>query len=431
MSSTFLPSKNELLAHYSRIKESGALGRSPRYEKLLQYLIEDAVAYIEQGESAQLPKEIDIAIEVFDKEVGFDNSDASIRVYISKLRKKLDNYYQTQGQSEQFFISIPTGSYRLSFTVNTAGNTLPVSKTKTTRAKKSSIKQLISLKVVMVSLLILALLVLNIWQFNSHSGQQASQVNDEELWQELNSNGKQTLIVLGDRFVFWEKDSVTQANRLILDLKVHNADDFHQYLKQYPEKFPISKKLPGRFLEQSSAFALQHIMPLFNNKQQVAFRLSSELTAADMKNFNIVYIGGYHYLNKLTNFFQGSNFEIERDKKLLINKATGQAYSSNGAYLKKYTDHGLFAKYNGPNNNIFYLIVGYSDSAILHMANYLTNAENLQQLQLVQYASNEQQVTNIELVFKVESIERTGILSELVYGGAVNTESIWRKINTP
>ena len=73
-------SSNKITEEVGKIIESGALGRSHIYERLLSYLAQCS-------EKNQKPREVDIAIDVFDKTKEFDsNQDSFVRVYIHNLR---------------------------------------------------------------------------------------------------------------------------------------------------------------------------------------------------------------------------------------------------------------------------------------------------------------------------------------------------------
>jgi hypothetical protein len=86
-----------------RVMRSGALGRSAAYSRLLQYLHQCSIA-------GTTPKELDIAVEVFDRSAGFDPSqDSMVRVYVHKLRQKLDTYYDEYGQTSDQRLVIPPG----------------------------------------------------------------------------------------------------------------------------------------------------------------------------------------------------------------------------------------------------------------------------------------------------------------------------------
>src|SRR5216684_309680 len=94
-------------AELDNVLSSAALGRSPRLAHLLQYL---CTKYFE-GEADQI-KEYNIAIDVLGRPESFDPSeDAIARVEVHRLRKKLREYYETEGADHPLRILIPTGRY--------------------------------------------------------------------------------------------------------------------------------------------------------------------------------------------------------------------------------------------------------------------------------------------------------------------------------
>src|SRR5688572_23291511 len=89
-----------------RIRASGALGKPGALSRLFDFLLERSLA----GEA---PKELEIAFKVFGKDSRFDVSqDSVVRVYVHKLRRRLDEYYGGLG-STPARITIPKGEYRL------------------------------------------------------------------------------------------------------------------------------------------------------------------------------------------------------------------------------------------------------------------------------------------------------------------------------
>ena len=86
---------------------SGVFTRSPRLALLLEYLCTKFF----QGEVDQI-KEYNIAIDVLGRPESFDPSqDAIARVEVHRLRKKLREYYRTEGADHPLRILIPTGRY--------------------------------------------------------------------------------------------------------------------------------------------------------------------------------------------------------------------------------------------------------------------------------------------------------------------------------
>ena len=90
-----------------RILASETFARSDRARKLLRYLVEQEQA----GETDRL-KGFSIAIDVFDRQAGFDPStDAVVRVQAGRLRELLSQYFAGEGACETLRIAIPRGSY--------------------------------------------------------------------------------------------------------------------------------------------------------------------------------------------------------------------------------------------------------------------------------------------------------------------------------
>src|SRR5215469_15129604 len=102
----------QLAARADRIRASGLLGRSGQLSRLFDYLVECSVL----GKS---PKEIDIAVEALGRGAEFDvTQDAVVRVYVHKLRRRLDEFYSGPGSTDTQRIVIARGEYRLSLEPN-------------------------------------------------------------------------------------------------------------------------------------------------------------------------------------------------------------------------------------------------------------------------------------------------------------------------
>src|SRR5580693_10286001 len=99
-----------LQALADRFRATGALGRSQLIQKLFDFLIECSA-------TGRAPKETEVAVEVFGKDIAFDVAqDAMVRVYVHKLRRKLEEYYSAAGHKDPFHLTIPKGAYRIVIT---------------------------------------------------------------------------------------------------------------------------------------------------------------------------------------------------------------------------------------------------------------------------------------------------------------------------
>ena len=89
------------------LRASGFLGRPGLLLNLFNFLYGCSV-------SGRAPKEIEVALEAFGKDASFDvTQDALVRVYVHKLRRKLEEYYAGLGARAPARIVIPKGAYRL------------------------------------------------------------------------------------------------------------------------------------------------------------------------------------------------------------------------------------------------------------------------------------------------------------------------------
>jgi len=94
-------------AELQTVLESSHFVRAPKLAQLLSYLCEMLFA----GKAGQI-KEYSIAVELFRRGDNFDqNSDSIVRVEANRLRKRLANYYSTEGAAHPLHIVIPLGQY--------------------------------------------------------------------------------------------------------------------------------------------------------------------------------------------------------------------------------------------------------------------------------------------------------------------------------
>ena len=99
----------QLRAHADRIRTAQVLGRSELMQRLFDFLVACSL-------EGRAPKEIELAFDVFGKDADFEVArDAMVRVYMHKLRRKLEDYYAGPGRDESGRVTIPLGEYRLVF----------------------------------------------------------------------------------------------------------------------------------------------------------------------------------------------------------------------------------------------------------------------------------------------------------------------------
>jgi hypothetical protein len=98
---------DEQRAELKSVLESAHFQRAPKLAQLLSYLCDQLFS----GKAGQI-KEYCVGVEVFGRGDSFDqNTDSIVRVEANRLRKRLAEYYSTEGASHRLKITIPVGQY--------------------------------------------------------------------------------------------------------------------------------------------------------------------------------------------------------------------------------------------------------------------------------------------------------------------------------
>jgi len=89
------------------ILNSGPFHQSQRRRRFLEYLVNETLA----GRGERL-KAYNVALAVFDRPETFDPvTDPLVRIEAARLREKLREYYEADGQSDPIRITLPQGTY--------------------------------------------------------------------------------------------------------------------------------------------------------------------------------------------------------------------------------------------------------------------------------------------------------------------------------
>ncbi len=95
-----------------RIAESRSLGKSPRLAEFLRYVCDRQL----RSREAEITEQR-IGVKVFGRPEGYNsNEDNIVRNYARTLRKRLADYFRTEGRNEPLLLLIPRGGYVPVFT---------------------------------------------------------------------------------------------------------------------------------------------------------------------------------------------------------------------------------------------------------------------------------------------------------------------------
>ena len=98
-------------AQLARILRSRTFSNAPSLTRFLRHVVEHTI----EGKAEEL-KEYSLGVEVFDRGESFDaRTDTIVRVQARRLRRKLKEYYDTEGQTDPVVIELPKGHYVVTF----------------------------------------------------------------------------------------------------------------------------------------------------------------------------------------------------------------------------------------------------------------------------------------------------------------------------
>lgn len=99
--------RDSVEAALAKIDRSKPFRQSERMRRFLRFVVERALE-----DDAEALKEYTVGMEVFDRPADFDpRIDSIVRVEARRLRRKLNEYYETEGQSDVVRIGLQEGSY--------------------------------------------------------------------------------------------------------------------------------------------------------------------------------------------------------------------------------------------------------------------------------------------------------------------------------
>lgn len=401
------------------IRASGILGRSSLTQRLFDFLIECSL-------KGKIPKEIEVAIDAFGRGNNFDVSqDAVVRVYIHKLRRKLEEFYAGPGKQEASRIVIPRGEYRLAVAPNSAIVAAPEIEPDvpavTTPKWYRWAGALLGL-----SLLVNLLLVLTGPLQVGKVADPLKPVRESALWAPLLDDDLPIYVVTGDYYIFAEVDQFLLVTRLIRDFNINSRDDFERALQEDRSLADKYQDLNLAYLPTASAFALRDVMPvlaLANRRVQVV--MASDVNPNLLKSGHVIYIGYFSGMATLHEVvFAGSRLMSGESYDELYDPTTGTSYVSDVGSEQgrlKYRDYGYISTFPGPSGNQFVILAGTRDIAVMRTAEIATQDNTLRELRSLRPEAA------FEALYEVYGFGRTDIDAKLVFTAPLDTKAIWRE----
>ena len=336
------------------LRALGVPGRSGRLRDLFDYLAE-------RGHAAGSATQADIARGVFGQDDA-ESDDATVRVYVHRLRKRLDEFYEREDERDGAArLEIPSGTYALRL----VGEAAPERPSSTLAPSGSRRWPLVA-----GALALIALAVATGWLLARADGPQANAI-----WEPLADSDRPVLLVLGDYYMFGEIDPVRpEEGRLIRDFRVDSAADLLAMQEADPVRYGNAEDVGLTYLPVSSAGALTAIAPvLARDGKRVEVIESSHLEPSMLTRYDVVYVGLFSGLGLLEEpVMQGSGFAIGESYDEIVDTVGNRIYTSEEARSLAtpafYRDYALLTRLRGPGGGWMTVLAGSRDTGLRGLA---------------------------------------------------------------
>lgn len=379
----------------ARLKGSGVLGESGRLAELFNFLAE-------RGGGAEAASQAEIAETVF-RQGASESDDATVRVYIHRLRKRLDDYYADNGDTGAGRLTIPAGTYALRFT---AAPELPPAGAAALRARWTQY----ALPVMLVLLVVAAF-------FAGRFGDpDAAPINP--VWEPFLKSDRPIVVVVGDYYIYGEIDEMDPENgRLVRDFNINSKIDLARAQESNPKRYEMAEDMGLNYLPFSSAYGLADLMPILTQHgKRVTVIPASQVTSDTFRTNNVVYVGLVSGMGLLEDVnFMSSDFMVGETYDQLIDLKSNKKYNSNEALNlatpQYYTDYGYFSEFKEPGGALVAVVAGARDTGLRGMAPIIAAKDLPDEIDRLAHSSGEK---GFEALFEITGQQGADLKEKLV-----------------
>ncbi|MET0280683.1 MAG: hypothetical protein ABW278_06090 [Steroidobacteraceae bacterium] len=391
------------IAEVERVRAGAALGRGTQLSRLFEFLVGCQA-------SGRVPKELEVAMDCFERGAGVDVAqDATVRVTAHKLRKRLEEFYRDAEGGTR--LTIPRGEYRLALESPAVTPARPGS---WRRLLPATPRERIAALVAVVALAAAA--AAGSWALRMPSPPaEVARLRASPLWAPLFADVLPVQLVLGDYYIFGERDAHGDIQRLVRDFSINSREDLERGFIGDPQRVARFADLNLGYLPTSSAQALRELLPvLMSSGKQVTLTLASELDPATIKTTHIVYVGYLSALGMLQDMVLGtSRYSIGGSYDELIDSVSGEAWVSEAgeahAATERYRDYAYLARIAGPGGQAHLIVAGTRDTGLMQAAEAVADPARVREL-----TGRVPADAPFEALYEVQSVNGVNVESRLV-----------------
>jgi hypothetical protein len=368
--------KESVNRHLQNILTSTQFKQADVYSHILTFLV-DAVL---KGEQV---KESILEVELFENYSLHTNYEGKVRVYMYHLRKKLEEYYRTDGKTDKLKFVIDKGQYNLRVEDAATG------------IKHKTTKPAIAVSIVIIIAVLILLL---------NKGEQY-------LWSDFFDSPYNTVIVNGNHYLL---RSQTETG---LTYSLHYDGIFDELSKDSilsQNKIDASRysRPTAHFITKMGPVATAVLAHWFaTHKREIEVEVESELATTEINKKNIIYLGPYKTLSNLRNLFLNHSDNFRLVGKFLTYRLSGDTIKDRIVENVRY-DHVMVSYQKlSDNGNAILFFAGNHDIGVISTVKNFTDKAWLNHF----YSTNNLNADDcFNALFLVKGIERTDLNCELV-----------------
>jgi len=360
-----------------RVRVALAAGRSDTLLRLFDFLLDQSL-------EGRQPNERDIANAIFDDTPSQARGQGQNgRVYVFRLRRKLDEYYAGKRGPR---LLIPRGEYCILLSQPD-----PDSGERKGRLRPPGGGAGFRGKALLAAAVPFAAIIAWIGWIGWSGGERAAgSLAETAFWRPLADHRPETLVI-GDYFLFGEQAGPGLPTRIIRDPSISSREEFHARLVRDPPGHGNLVDLNLQFVTSNAVYAFRSI---WSSLRQIRGRAPDDVTMISasqldpdiLKTSDVIYLGPLDGLGKLLRnpLFQASGFKIGASYRELIDKSSGRHFTADGwiptGNQIPRKDYGYIASLPGPSGNRILIIAGTGDAGTVQMAGLASRTGDLEQL---------------------------------------------------
>tara|TARA_X000000950_G_scaffold284935_1_gene389292 strand:+ start:835 stop:2067 length:1233 start_codon:yes stop_codon:yes gene_type:complete len=396
--------RTELRAEIARMREAGLVGQSGRLKHLFDYLAERSL-------EGCPPKEAEIATDVFGRDASMVAEDSSVRVYVHRLRKRLEDFYLRGEPCDGPRLVLPRGEYCFQLEEPIAHSTPATDGQEPGKPSSRNLIRLLS-GALAGAIVIIAILSANVWTSADKAEGAQFDYTVSPIWSPLADSSRPLILVVGDYYIFGEYEDGLFLTRLIRDFDISSREDLSNFLLSDPAGSQSYADVSLEYLPVSIAHAMSDFAPLLDASDARIVQ-ASQLSPDALRCCDIIYIGltsGFGLLQETV--FAQSRFQLGQTFDEIVDSQDGTDFVSE-AFLSSpgeamYNDFAIFSYQEGPTGNHIWVFAGTRDTGLMGLSEVMMDDSWLEEELDVGVL-----VPGYEAVFKVTGQRQQNLVTRL------------------